>query len=123
MEVSMKNILVVDDAMFMRTVLKNVLIAGGYKIVGEAENGLEAVEKYKLLKPDIVTMDITMPEMDGLQATSEILKHDKQANICMVTAMGQQQMILEAVKRGAKDFIVKPFNADEILAKMEKITT
>ena len=118
----MKNILVVDDAMFMRTVLKNVLVAGGYTVVGEAENGHDAVEKYKLLNPDIVTMDITMPGMDGLQATSEILKHDKEANICMVTAMGQQQMILEAVKRGAKDFIVKPFNADEILLKMKKIT-
>jgi two-component system chemotaxis response regulator CheY len=122
MEENMKNILIVDDAVFMRTVLKNILVKEGYNVIAEASNGIEAISKFKEHKPDIVTMDITMPEMDGIVALGEILKIDSTAKVCMVSAMGQQQVILESVKSGAKDFIVKPFTPDDVLAKMSKLS-
>ncbi len=113
-------ILIVDDAAFMRMMIKNILTSNGYEVVGEAENGLQAVEKYKELKPDLVTMDITMPEMDGITAVKEIKKIDPNARIIMCSAMGQQSMVIEAIQAGAKDFIVKPFNPQRVLEAVEK---
>jgi len=121
MEDLMKKMLLVDDAMFMRVVLKNILVKEGYDIVAEASNGLEAIEMYKKHQPDIVTMDVTMPEMDGIVATKEILKLDPEARICMVSAMGQQQIIMESIKSGARDFIVKPFEATDVLSKIKNL--
>ena len=117
----MGTILIVDDAMFMRTVLKNILISKGYNVIGEASNGIEAIEKFKSLKPDLVTMDITMPEMDGIMALQELIKIDSGAKVCMVSAMGQEHIILESIKKGARDFIVKPFDADDVLSKIGKL--
>jgi two-component system chemotaxis response regulator CheY len=122
MEVAMKNILIVDDAAFMRVVLKNILVKEGFNVVAEASNGIEALEQYDLHKPDIVTMDITMPEMDGIIATKELMKKDKDAKVCMVSAMGQEKIIIEAIKNGAKDFIVKPFKPDEVLEKIKRLS-
>ena len=114
----MKKVLIVDDAVFMRVVLKNILLKEGYDIVGEASNGLEAIEKYKELKPDVITMDITMPEMDGIVALQELVKIDSEVKVCMVSAMGQEKIIIESIRKGAKDFIVKPFNQEDVLSKI-----
>ena len=114
------SILIVDDAAFMRLMLKDVLVKNGFEVVGEAENGLKALEQYKELKPDLVTMDITMPEMDGLTAVKEIIKVDGSACIVMCSAMGQQGMVIEAIQAGAKDFIVKPFQPDRVVAAVKK---
>ena len=111
----MKRVLVADDAAFMRMMLKDILVKNGYTVCGEAKNGIEVVEKYKELKPDIVTLDITMPEVDGLTAIREIKKIDKDARVIMCSAMGQQGMIIDAIKSGAKDFIVKPFQCERVL--------
>lgn len=111
----MKRVLVVDDAAFMRVSIKNMLTKHGFEVVGEAENGNVAVQKYAELQPDIVTMDITMPEKDGLQALKEILAANPGANIVMVSAMGQESMVREAIIAGAKGFIVKPFKEDVIV--------
>jgi len=116
----MCSILIVDDAAFMRLNLKNILKAN-YEIIGEAENGQKAVEKYQELDPDIVTMDITMPEMDGLEAIKAIMDIDPEAKIVVCSAMGQQKMVVKAVEMGAKDFIVKPFNEDRVLEAVKKI--
>jgi two-component system, chemotaxis family, chemotaxis protein CheY len=116
-----KRILITDDALFMRVTLKKILTEGGYDVVGEAQNGAEAVQKYAELKPDVVTMDITMPEMDGIQALKEIRKIDPNAKVVMCTAMGQKNMVVEAVQSGAKDFIVKPFQADRVLEALSKL--
>lgn len=104
-----KKILIVDDAAFMRMMLKDILTKNGYEVVGEAENGAKAVEKYGELKPDLVTMDITMPEMDGISALKNIRSIDSNAKVVMCSAMGQQAMVIEAIQVGARDFIVKPF--------------
>lgn len=114
-------ILIVDDAVFMRTVLKKMLEEENYKIVGEASNGLEAIQKAKELKPDIITLDITMPEMDGVTALPEILKESPNSRVIMCSAMGQQPMVVEAIKNGAKDFIVKPFQKTRVLQAIENI--
>ena len=114
-------ILLVDDAAFMRMMLKDILVKNGYEVLGEAENGLKAVEKYKELNPDLVIMDITMPEMDGIDAVKEIKKTDANATVIMCSAMGQQAMVIEAIQSGAKDFIVKPFQADRILEAVKKV--
>lgn len=114
------NIMVVDDAAFMRMMLKDILTKNGYTVVGEAENGAIAVEKYMELKPDLMLMDITMPEMDGLQAIKEIRKRDDQARVIICSAMGQQAMVVEAIQSGAKDFIVKPFQADRVIEAVTK---
>jgi two-component system chemotaxis response regulator CheY len=114
------NILIVDDAMFMRTMLKNILVKQGFNVVGEAGNGREALEKYKELHPDIVTLDITMPEVDGLQAVKDIMDYDRNAKVIMCSAMGQQAMVLEAIKSGARDFIVKPFQPERVLEAINK---
>jgi len=115
-----KRILITDDALFMRVTLKKILTENGFEVVGEAQNGLEAVNMYKSLSPDIVTMDITMPEMDGLQALKEIRAIDPNANVIMCTAMGQKAMVVEAIQAGAKDFIVKPFQPDRVLEALNK---
>ncbi|QQK80244.1 response regulator [Salicibibacter cibi] len=114
------NVLIVDDASFMRMMIKDILEKNQFVICGEAENGKEAVEKYKELKPAFVTMDITMPEMDGIQALKEILALDPQAKVIMCSAMGQQAMVIDAIQAGAKDFVVKPFQADRVLGAVQK---
>ncbi len=116
----MKTVLLVDDAAFMRLNLKNIL-KDEYEIAGEAQNGKEAVEMYKELSPDFVTMDITMPEMDGLEAIEVIMKLDPDAQIVVCSAMGQQKMIISAIEAGAKDFIVKPFKEERVLEAVKKL--
>lgn len=116
-----KNILVCDDAAFMRMMIKDILTKNGYNVAGEAENGAKAVEKYNELKPDLVLMDITMPEMDGIQALKKIKELDPAANVIMCSAMGQQAMVIEAIQSGAKDFIVKPFQAERVLEAVKKV--
>lgn len=115
-----KNILIVDDAAFMRMMIKEILSKNGFEVVGEASDGLEAIEKYKEFKPDLITMDITMPEMDGIAALKEIKKLDPNAKIIMCSAMGQQAMVIDAIQAGAKDFIVKPFQADRVIEAITK---
>lgn len=116
----MARILVVDDAAFMRLMLKDILTKGGHDVIGEAENGLVAIERYNNLKPDLVTMDITMPEMEGIDAVKEIRRADPSARIVMCSAMGQQMMVVQAIQAGAKDFIVKPFQPDRVLDSVKK---
>jgi two-component system, chemotaxis family, chemotaxis protein CheY len=118
---SEKSILLVDDAAFMRMMLKDILVKNNYNVVGESENGLKAIEQYKELKPSLVIMDITMPEMDGIQAARAIKAADANALIIMCSAMGQQGMVIEAIQAGAKDFIVKPFQADRVLEAVKKV--
>ena len=117
----MAKVLIVDDASFMRISIKNMLTKNGYEVVGEAENGKIGVEKYKELSPDIVTMDITMPEMSGLDALKEIVKSDPAAKVVMVSAMGQEAMVRDAIMSGAKGFIVKPFKEEGIIAAIKKL--
>ncbi|HZK54579.1 MAG TPA: response regulator [Desulfosporosinus sp.] len=114
------NIMIVDDAAFMRMMLKDILTKNGFTVVGEAENGAIAVEKYMEMKPNLTIMDITMPEMDGLQAVKEIRRRDSTARIIMCSAMGQQSMVIEAIQSGAKDFVVKPFQADRVVEAVTK---
>ncbi len=114
-------ILVVDDAMFMRRMLTDILEKGGHNVCGEASTGKEAVERYKELKPDLVTMDIIMPDMSGIEAVKEIKKIDPKAKILMVSAMGQQALVLEAVQAGAIDYVVKPFQPSRVLESIERI--
>ncbi len=116
-----KSILICDDAAFMRMMIKDILSKNGYNIAGEAENGAKAVEKYTELKPDLVLMDITMPEMDGIQALKKIKELDSSACVIMCSAMGQQAMVIEAIQSGAKDFIVKPFQPDRVLEAVKKV--
>lgn len=110
----LKQVLIVDDAAFMRLNLKNIIEDLGFEVIGEAENGEISIERYKELEPDLVTMDITMPEMDGIEAIKEIKKYDDNARIIVCSAMGQQKMVIKAIEAGAKDFIVKPFDKDRI---------
>ena len=116
-----KNILICDDAAFMRMMIKDILTKNGYNVVGEAENGAKGVEKFNELKPDLVLMDITMPEMDGIQALKKIKEMDPNASVIMCSAMGQQAMVIEAIQSGAKDFIVKPFQAERVLEAVKKV--
>ena len=116
-----KRILLVDDAVFMRMKLKDILEKNGYEVVGEAQNGVEAIEKYMSEKPDLVTMDITMPEMSGLEAVKEIKKEFPNAKVIMCSAMGQQKMVVEAIEAGAKDFIVKPFDEGRVLEAVHRV--
>ena len=110
-----KNILICDDAAFMRMMIKDILTKNGYNVVGEAENGAKGIEKYNELHPDLVLMDITMPEMKGIK------KIDPNAHVIMCSAMGQQAMVIESIQAGAKDFIVKPFQADRVLEAVKKV--
>lgn len=116
-----KRVLIVDDAAFMRMMLKDILTKNGYTVVEEAENGVVAVEKYKKSRPDLVTMDITMPEMDGITAVKEIRKIDANAKIIMVSAMGQQAMVIDSIQAGARDFVVKPFQSERVLEAVAKV--
>jgi len=113
-------VMIVDDAAFMRMMMKDILIKNGFNVVGEAENGVVAVEKYMELQPNLTTMDITMPEMDGIQALKEIRKRDAKARVIICSAMGQQAVVIEAIQSGAKDFIVKPFQADRVVEAITK---
>jgi two-component system chemotaxis response regulator CheY len=119
----MAKILLVDDAAFMRMMVKNSLTKGGYADATfvEAQDGVDACQKYNDEKPDLVIMDITMPNMDGLQALKKIREGDQNAKVVMCTAMGQESMVVEAIKNGARDFVVKPFNAERICATVKDI--
>ena len=117
----MKRVMVCDDAAFMGMMIKDILVKNGYEIAAEAENGLKAVEQYPDAKPDLVLMDITMPEVDGIEAVRRIKALDPNANVIMCSAMGQQAMVIEAIQAGAKDFIVKPFQADRVLEAVRKV--
>ena len=117
----MATVLVVDDAAFMRMMLKDILTKGGYEIAGEAADGVEAVARYNELHPDLVTLDITMPNKDGIHALKHIKAADPAATCIMCSAMGQQSMVIEAIQSGAKDFIVKPFQADRVLESIRKV--
>ena len=117
-----KKVLVVDDAAFMRMKLKDILEKNDYIVVAEAENGADAIEKFKVESPDIVTMDITMPEMDGVEALKEIKAIDASAKVVMCSAMGQQSMVMDAIRAGAMDFIVKPFDSGRVIQALDKIS-
>ncbi len=114
-------VMLVDDASFMRMMLKNILVGSGYEVIGEAENGAKAVEQFKALKPDLVIMDIIMPEMGGIDAVREIMKTNPGAKILMCSSMGQQSLVVEAIQAGAKDFIVKPFQPSNVLDAVKKV--
>ncbi len=114
-------VLVCDDAIFMRTMISDILSQAGYDVVGEAETGMEAVEKYKQLKPDLVTMDIVMPDLGGIEAVREIMKFDSAARILMCSAMGQQALVVEAIQAGARDFVVKPFQPSRVLEAVQRV--
>jgi two-component system chemotaxis response regulator CheY len=117
----MAKVLIVDDAAFMRMMIKDILEKNGFDVIGEANNGIKAVELYKAERPDVVTMDITMPDMDGIEAVKAIKAFDPTAKIIMCSAMGQQTMVMDAIRAGAKDFIVKPFQADRVLEAIKKV--
>jgi two-component system, chemotaxis family, chemotaxis protein CheY len=117
----MAKVLIVDDAAFMRMMLKDILSKGGYDVVGEAANGAEAVEMYQKLSPDLVTMDITMPQVDGIAALKQIMAVNAAAKVVMCSAMGQQAMVIESIQAGAKDFIVKPFQPQRVVESIEKV--
>jgi two-component system, chemotaxis family, chemotaxis protein CheY len=116
----MARILVVDDAAFMRKMVSDALAKGGHEVVGEAGNGVEAISQFQALKPDLVTLDITMPEKDGLAALAEIMAADPSAKVVMCSALGQESKVLEAIKLGAKDFVVKPFQPDRVIDAVGK---
>ena len=116
----MARILVVDDAAFMRKMVTDALTKGGHEVIGEAGDGTEAVEQYQSLKPDLTTLDITMPEKDGLSALKDIIALDPSAKVIMCSALGQESKVLESIKLGAKDFVVKPFQAERVLDAVGK---
>jgi len=116
-----QTVLVCDDAIFMRTMIGDILSQAGYEVAGEAETGTQAVEKYIELKPDLVTMDIVMPDMGGIDAVREIIQHDPGARILMCSAMGQQALVVEAIQAGAKDFVVKPFQPSRVLEAVQRV--
>jgi two-component system, chemotaxis family, chemotaxis protein CheY len=114
-------VLVCDDAIFMRTMISDILTGAGYEVVGEAETGVQAIERYQALRPDLVTMDIVMPDMGGIEAVREIVKADADAKILMCSAMGQQALVVEAIQAGAKDFVVKPFQPSRVLEAVQRV--
>jgi two-component system, chemotaxis family, chemotaxis protein CheY len=114
-------VLVVDDASFMRTMLSDILKAEGFEIIGEAENGVDAVELYRELRPDVTTMDIVMPLKSGIDAVKEIIALDKDAKIVMCSALGQESLVTEAINAGAKDYIIKPFDPENVSAMVKKV--
>ena len=116
-----RTVLIVDDAIFMRTMIADILKSAGFEIVGEASSGVEAVERYKELEPDLVTMDIVMPDMGGIDAVREIMKVDPNARVLIVSAMGQQGLVVEAIQAGARDFVVKPFQPSRVLEAVQRI--
>ena len=114
-------VLVCDDAIFMRTMIADILTQAGFEVVGEAETGEQAVQQYRQLKPDLVTMDIVMPKMGGIEAVREICKEDPEAKVLMCSAMGQQALVVEAIQAGAKDFVVKPFQPSRVLEAVQRL--
>ena len=116
-----QTVLICDDAIFMRTMIGDILTQAGFQIVGEAETGVQAVEKYWQYKPDLVTMDIVMPDMGGIDAVREIMKEDPSAKILMCSAMGQQALVIEAIQAGARDFVVKPFQPSRVLEAVQRV--
>jgi len=116
-----RTVLVVDDAIFMRTMIGDILKQAGIEVVGEAASGVEAVQRYKELKPDLVTMDIVMPDMGGIDAVREIIKEDPEAKILMCSAMGQQGLVVEAIQAGARDFVVKPFQPSRVIEAVQRL--
>lgn len=116
-----KTVLICDDALFMRTMLGNILKQAGFEVVGEAENGVEAVDRYRDLRPDLVTMDIVMPDKGGIDAVRDIVQEDPDAKILMCSAMGQQGLVVEAIQAGAKDFVVKPFQPSRVLEAVQRV--
>lgn len=117
----MKKILVVDDAKVIRMIIRQILTRHGFEIAGEAGNGKEALEKYKELRPDAVTMDIVMPEVDGIQGLKEILAFDKQAKVVMISAIDQRDALMESIRHGAADYVVKPFEDDRMVTSLKNI--
>jgi two-component system chemotaxis response regulator CheY len=115
------SVLICDDAIFMRTMLGDILSQAGFEIVGEAETGAQAVQKYRDLKPDLVTMDIVMPDMGGIDAVRAITQEDPAARVLMCSAMGQQALVVEAIQAGAKDFVVKPFQPSRVLEAVQRV--
>ncbi|MBI5509774.1 MAG: response regulator [Deltaproteobacteria bacterium] len=118
---SKKRVLVVDDAIFMRNMIKDIFANEAFEVVGEAANGVEAVEKYRELKPDLTTMDIVMPFKSGIEATKEILAFDREAVIIMCSALGQESLVMEAIDAGAADFVVKPFKPEDVTRVVHKV--
>ena len=116
-----QRVLVCDDAIFMRTMISDILTGAGYEVVGEAETGLQAIERYRNLRPDLVTMDIVMPDLGGIDAGREIVKEDANAKILICSAMGQQALVVEAIQAGAKDFVVKPFQPSRVLEAVQRV--
>ncbi len=114
-------VLICDDAVFMRTMISDILEESGYEVVGQAETGVQAIERYKTLRPDLVTMDIVMPDMGGIDAVREITSFDANAKILMCSAMGQQALVVEAIQAGAKDFVVKPFQPSRVLEAVQRV--
>ena len=114
-------VLICDDAIFMRTMIADILTGAGYEVVGEAESGLQAVERYKALQPDLVTMDIVMPDMGGIDAVKAIIQADPKARVLMCSAMGQQSLVVEAIQAGARDFVVKPFQPARVLEAVQRV--
>jgi two-component system chemotaxis response regulator CheY len=114
-------VLIVDDALFMRTMLRNILVESGFEVVGEAGTGIEAVEKYRRLMPDLTTMDIVMPEQNGIEALKQIVAFDPRARVVMCSALGQESLIIEALDAGARDFIVKPFKPAKVIEVAQKV--
>jgi two-component system, chemotaxis family, chemotaxis protein CheY len=115
-------VLIVDDALFMRAMLREIVVKGGYEVVGEASNGVEALEQYRLLRPDLVTMDIVMPLRSGIEALQDITAEDPQARIIMCTALGQESLMREASSSGASEYITKPFREQEVLAVLQRVS-
>ena len=116
-----KKVLIVDDAIFMRNMIKDIFSGSGFEVVGEAANGVEAIEKYQQLKPDLTTMDIVMPFKSGIDATREIVQQDRNAVVVMCSALGQESLVMEAIEAGASDFIVKPFKSEDVLSVVRKV--
>ena len=116
-----QTVLICDDAIFMRTMISDILVQAGFDVVGEAESGVQAVERYRQLKPDLVTMDIVMPDMGGIDAVRDIIREDPQAKILMCSAMGQQALVIEAIQAGARDFVVKPFQPSRVLEAVQRV--
>ena len=116
-----KKVLIVDDAVFMRNMIRDIFASSGFEVVGEAANGLEAVEKFRELRPDLTTMDIVMPFKSGIEATREIVKIDPRAVVVMCSALGQEALVMEAIEAGASDFIVKPFKSEDVIAVVKKV--
>jgi two-component system chemotaxis response regulator CheY len=114
-------VLIVDDALFMRTMLRNIFVESGFEVVGEAANGVEAVERFRELSPDLTTMDIVMPERNGIEALKQIMAHDPRARVVMCSALGQESLIIEALEAGARDFIVKPFKPAKVVEVAQKV--